>query len=167
MATLSSCAGPQGTMGLDYRVLWTLGNREEKEVHLEYRCTTWVQVSHTEHIFQGHLLILLLAAIGLSWRRLKYIPGLQGTESSEREGAMNTQWIIRIELQSTSTPQRENRDYGCLLLPKFGVDKKLHVQRGASHQGRFGFWLNKYLNVQCICFFTGILLFSNLIEAIL
>lgn len=86
MATLSSSAGPQESMGLDYRVLWTLGNREEKEVHLEYRCTTWVQLSHTEHIFQGHLLILLLAAIGLSWRRLKYIPGLQGTESSERDG---------------------------------------------------------------------------------
>ena len=38
----------------------------EIEAHLEYRRTTWVQLSHTEHIFQGPLLISLLAAIGLS-----------------------------------------------------------------------------------------------------
>lgn len=55
-------------MGLDYRILQTLGNGEEKEVHLEHRCATWIQLSLPEHIFQGHLLILLLAAVGLSWR---------------------------------------------------------------------------------------------------
>ena len=167
VATWTSCSGPQESMGLDYRVLRTLGNGEEKEVHLEYRCTTSVQLSHSEHIFQGHLLILLLAAFGLSWRWLKYTPDLQSTTSRERKGGSEYTMDYKNRPGTHLLPFREK--IGTMVVPSFPNlvwTKSSYGQRGPGHRGRIGFWLIKYLNAQCICFFSGILLFSKLIEAI-
>lgn len=97
----------------------------EIEAHLEYRRTTWVQLSHTEHIFQGPLLISLLAVIRLSQRRPKYMPSLQGTQPSEKAGDIIQNGLQEQKQNPPATPQREIKEYRCPLLSKSGVDEKL------------------------------------------